>query len=83
MEFVGVKCAFGKHVLRFPRPAFVPFFFFKCLLHCSWDMNSAFRHVNNATRMSSNFFIIFLLFSDFNKINDIQTHPKSQYGVRV
>ena len=45
------------------------FFFFKYqrLLHCSWDMNSASRQMNNNLCMNSNFFIfIFLLFSVFN-----------------
>ena len=33
------------------------FFFFQRFLHCSWDINSAFRLMNNNLRMNSNFFI--------------------------
>ena len=36
------------------------------LLHCSWDMNSAIRHINRNQNSNSDFIIIFLLFSIFN-----------------
>ena len=54
----SVFCA--SHILLFF------FFFFQRLLHCSWDTNSAFRHVNIATHVNSNFFFFFLLFSVFS-----------------
>ena len=58
------------HVLRF--------FFNQCLLHYSWDINSANRQTNNVFGVNSNLEIIFFYcfqFSVFSKISGIQTHP--------
>ena len=47
-------------------------------MHCSWNMNSAQRHVNSKKRVNNKFFIIFfLLFSVFSKINGIQINTQS------
>ena len=54
-------------------PAFCLFFFLdQCLLHCSWDMNSANRQMNSNQKL---FFYCFQ-FSVFSKINGIQMHLK-------
>ena len=44
-----------------PMFAFSAFFFFfnQRLLHCSWDMNSAIKHMNSNQISNNNFFIIF------------------------
>ena len=65
------------YVWRFLR--FQPFFFYQRLLHCSWDMNNAPRHMNYNRRMNNNFFIIIIYYFQFlifNKISYIQTDTK-------
>ena len=43
------------------------FFFTQCLLHCSWGMNSAIKHMNSNKSSNSNFFIIFLIVFNFQQ----------------
>ena len=75
--FYVAKYVFG-YSLRLAFFVFSAFFSFlaHCQVHCSWDMNSAPRHMNSNCIVNNNFFIIFLLFSVFNKISGIQTDPK-------
>ena len=70
--------------LRFPLSVCVFFFFFffkdQHLVHYSWDMNSAPRHMNSKKKEWTEFFHIFknyftTMFSVFSKISCIQTDP--------
>jgi len=41
---------------------FIYFILAQRLLHCSWDMNSAFRPMNSNLRLYSKFFYFFIFF---------------------